>query len=117
MTETIECERTISSLISKGYSLEEVQFLFQTSLRILSAVNAPNLETKCFSQMISRQYRPSPDTIQSLIADGIPTSFIESEIPSFILYWTDVGEVRPEFESRFMIHVRYNWQLWGKNND
>jgi hypothetical protein len=62
---------------------------------------------------LSNEWRPSQDALQILIRQGgINTNFVEDAIPEFILYWRDRGDVSSTWDSKFIQHVRRQWQFY-----
>jgi hypothetical protein len=62
---------------------------------------------------LSNEWRPSQDALQILIRQGgINANFVEDAIPEFILYWRDRGDVSSTWDSKFIQHVRRQWQFY-----
>lgn len=62
---------------------------------------------------ITHQWRPSIDALDILITKGaISSNFVEDAIPEFILYWKDRGDVSNTWDSKFIYHVRRQWQFY-----
>ncbi len=62
---------------------------------------------------ITDHWRPSVDALDILITKGeISRNFVEDAIPEFILYWRDRGEVSNTWDSKFIHHVRRQWQFY-----
>ena len=67
------------------------------------------------SQQISidRQWRPSEDAMHILIEKGgISANFVEDAVPEFILYWRERGDVSNTWDTKFIHHVRRQWQFF-----
>jgi hypothetical protein len=63
---------------------------------------------------ISNQWRPSEDALHILSRQGgINANFIEDAIPEFVLYWRSSGEVSSTWDSKFIQHVRHQWQFYN----
>ena len=57
---------------------------------------------------------PSQDALDILCKQGgINSNFIEDAIPEFILYWRGTGEVSSTWDSKFVQHVRRQWQFFN----
>ena len=62
---------------------------------------------------MSSGWRPSSDALDILCKKGaINANFIEDAIPEFILYWRDTGQTSNTWDSKFVNHVRYQWQYY-----
>ena len=62
---------------------------------------------------LDNDWRPSNDALQILIGQGgINANFIEDAIPEFILYWRDRGDVSSTWDSKFIQHIRRQWQIY-----
>lgn len=59
---------------------------------------------------ISKQWRPSQDCLDILqIQSGIYRDFIETQIPEFILYWTNRAEPMHSWDNIFLRHLKQQW--------
>lgn len=59
---------------------------------------------------ISKQWRPSADCLDILqIQSGIDRQFIETQIPEFILYWTNRAEPMHSWDNIFLRHLKHQW--------
>jgi hypothetical protein len=62
---------------------------------------------------VTGEWRPSLDAMNILIKQGgINANFVEDAIPEFILYWRDRGDVSSTWDSKFIQHVRRQWQFY-----
>jgi hypothetical protein len=62
---------------------------------------------------LTGDWRPSRDALQILIGQGgINSNFVEDAIPEFILYWRDRGDVSSTWDSKFIQHIRRQWQFY-----
>ena len=62
---------------------------------------------------VTGDWRPSVDALDILVSKGgINTNFVEDAIPEFILYWRDRGELSSTWDSKFIQHVRRQWQFY-----
>ena len=62
---------------------------------------------------IDREWRPSEDAMQILTdKGGISANFVEDAVPEFILYWRERGGVSNTWDTKFIHHVRRQWQFF-----
>ena len=62
---------------------------------------------------VTDQWQPSSDALDILtIKGGINKNFVEDAIPEFVLYWRDRGDVSSTWDSKFIHHVRRQWQFF-----
>ena len=62
---------------------------------------------------VTSEWRPSADALDILIKQGgINPNFIEDAVPEFILYWRDRGDLSSTWDSKFIHHVRRQWQFY-----
>ena len=62
---------------------------------------------------VTEAWRPSIDALDILITKGgISGNFVDDAIPEFILYWRDRGDVSSTWDSKFIHHVRRQWQFF-----
>jgi hypothetical protein len=62
---------------------------------------------------VTSDWRPSADALDILTKQGgINRNFIEDAVPEFILYWRDRGDVSSTWDSKFIHHVRRQWQFY-----
>lgn len=59
---------------------------------------------------ITRDWKPSQDTIEILARDGVEKEFIEHSVPEFILYWMERGNAETTWNSKFIYHIRNQWK-------
>ena len=59
---------------------------------------------------ITDDWTPSEDFFQVLSLTGITKDFSESCIPEFILYWKETGQSHNSWNSKFLQHVKFQWQ-------
>ncbi|MDA0795239.1 MAG: DnaT-like ssDNA-binding domain-containing protein [Proteobacteria bacterium] len=63
---------------------------------------------------VTGEWRPSLDALDILVTKGgINTNFIEDAIPEFILYWRDRGDLSSTWDSKFIQHIRRQWQFFN----
>jgi len=62
---------------------------------------------------VTNEWRPSTDALEILSTKGgINKNFVEDAIPEFILYWRDRGDLSSTWDSKFIHHVRRQWQFF-----
>lgn len=62
---------------------------------------------------LTNEWRPSRDALQISIGQGgINSNFVEDAIPEFILYWRDRGDISSTWDSKFIQHIRRQWQFY-----
>tara|TARA_B110000046_G_scaffold77768_1_gene85870 strand:+ start:5512 stop:6639 length:1128 start_codon:yes stop_codon:yes gene_type:complete len=62
---------------------------------------------------VTGEWQPSQDALDLLIVKGgINPNFVDDAVPEFILYWRDRGDVSSTWNSKFIQHVRRQWQFY-----
>ncbi|MGI1679722.1 MAG: hypothetical protein K6L75_13360 [Cellvibrionaceae bacterium] len=62
---------------------------------------------------MNQQWRPSEDAMDVLIKHAnINPQFVEDAIPEFILYWQERGDSSRTWNSKFIQHVRRQWNRY-----
>jgi hypothetical protein len=69
-------------------------------------------QAKVLEAPMSNEWMPSDDAVSILEHGGISLGFIESAVPEFVLYWREKGTVGSEWNSRFIAHVRRQWERY-----
>ncbi len=59
-----------------------------------------------------REWQPSLDALEILNKSGINQAFIEDCIPEFVLYWQERGEALKTWNSKFIQHIRNQWERY-----
>jgi hypothetical protein len=67
------------------------------------------LHARSSEEPISPDWQPSEDALGILELAGISMSFIEDAIPEFILFWREKGIASSEWNTRFIAHIRRQW--------
>jgi hypothetical protein len=68
-------------------------------------------------KIIHKQWQPSGDCMDILQNQlGIHRSFIESEVPEFILYWTNRAEAMHSWDNIFLRHIKHQWAKTHQGN-
>lgn len=57
-------------------------------------------------------WQPSLEALEILEISGINRSFIEDAIPEFVLYWRERGVAASTWSTRFIAHVRRQWDRY-----
>jgi hypothetical protein len=61
-------------------------------------------------QLITQNWQPSADCVQILvIQSGVDRDFIRSQIPEFILYWTNRSQPMHSWDNVFLRHIKHQW--------
>tara|TARA_B100001123_G_C15244535_1_gene1000381 strand:+ start:580 stop:1671 length:1092 start_codon:yes stop_codon:yes gene_type:complete len=58
---------------------------------------------------MDQSWQPDEEALEILSKAGISEEFIKNEIPEFILYWNEKGEVSDTWNSKFIAQVRRQW--------
>ena len=71
---------------------------------------------------IAPDWQPDPDVYDILRMAEIDRSFAEAQVPEFVLYWRDSGQVHSSWNSKYLHHVKYRWarrhqQPWQGDTD
>jgi hypothetical protein len=69
-------------------------------------------QAKVMEASIASDWQPSEDAVSILEHGGISLGFIEAAVPEFVLYWREKGTVGSEWNSRFIAHVRRQWERY-----
>ena len=59
---------------------------------------------------VQRDWQPSEDAIDILAKGEIPEDFSYDAVPEFVLYWSERGDLGKTWNSRFVSHVKRQWQ-------
>jgi hypothetical protein len=59
-----------------------------------------------------REWQPSLDALEILTKSGISKAFIEDCVPEFVLYWQERGEALKTWNSKFIQHIRNQWERY-----
>ncbi len=62
---------------------------------------------------IQRQWQPSEDAIEILTRVDINPQFIEDALPEFVLYWRERGDGTSTWNSKFITHVKRQWNRYN----
>ena len=68
--------------------------------------------TRVLESTMSADWQPSDDAVSILEHGGINLGFIEEAVPEFVLYWREKGTSGSEWNSRFIAHVRRQWERY-----
>lgn len=55
-------------------------------------------------------WQPLEDAIEILVNGGIDPQFIQDTVAEFVLYWSERGIVTSTWSSKFVTHVRMQWE-------
>ena len=59
---------------------------------------------------ISEEWKPSEDFYEVLVLTEINRNFADSVLAEFILYWKETGQAHNSWNSKFIQHVKFQWQ-------
>ncbi len=116
-----DMQRIASSLRDKGILLiasapliesQELRFAFnERDGRTISAPTPAIVPVaRPASRAISPDWQPELDVMRQLAQYNIPAEFCSAQIPEFVTYWTERGEPRYSWGSRFIKHVLRLWR-------
>ena len=121
-----DMQRICESLRDKGILLVgsapltesgELRFAFNQSAAAKEARpasnNSSNTDTD-FSRAnrIAPNWQPDSATLRLLSQQGVPSEFIEGQVPSFVQYWVERGDSRHAWGNRFLKQVLREWNRW-----
>ena len=66
---------------------------------------------------IRTNWKPEGEAREILIRSGVDNSFIEKEIPEFVLYWSEKKEESDIWNSKFISHIRRQWGRFQNINE
>lgn len=70
-------------------------------------------QRKDANSVIANNWRPSEDALEVLVKHAsINAQFVEDAIPEFVLYWQERGEASRTWNSKFIQHVRRQWNRY-----
>ena len=64
---------------------------------------------------IESKWQPNEDFYDVLTLTDIPKDFADSTIAEFILYWKETGQLHNSWNSKFLQHVKFQWQKYNQN--
>ena len=62
---------------------------------------------------MQQDWHPSQDALEILVNAGIPQDFIEDAIPEFVLYWKERGIRVSTWNTKFIEHIRRQWNKFN----
>ena len=68
------------------------------------------VENKEMPELINPKWNPNEDFYDVLSLTDITKEFADSSLPEFILYWKETGQAHNSWNSKFLQHVKYQWQ-------
>ena len=66
---------------------------------------------------IDSKWLPNEDFYDVLALTDITKDFAESTIAEFILYWKETGQSHNSWNSKFLQHVKFQWQKYNQNQN
>ncbi len=112
-----DLQRIASSLRDKGILLiasaplgesGELRYAFNDRQAPHSGISTPPVPRS--TKTIAPDWRPEEDVIRQLAQYNIPKAFCTDQIPEFVTYWSERGEPRYSWGSRFIKHVLRLWR-------
>ena len=64
---------------------------------------------------IDSKWLPNEDFYDVLTLTNIPKEFADSTLSEFILYWKETGQSHKSWNSKFLQHVKFQWQKQNQN--
>ena len=64
---------------------------------------------------IDSKWLPNEDFYDVLTLTNIPKEFADSTLSEFILYWKETGQSHNSWNSKFLQHVKFQWQKQNQN--
>jgi hypothetical protein len=61
---------------------------------------------------MTSHWRPGEEVLDILELAGISLSFVEDAIPEFVLYWRGQGSASSVWDSKFLAHVKRQWERY-----
>src|SRR5690554_6891960 len=55
-------------------------------------------------------WEPREEAMEILVNAGINQQFVLDTVPEFVLYWSERGTVNKTWNSKFIVHVRMQWE-------
>ncbi len=65
------------------------------------------------SSSMHREWQPGQDALEILVNAGIPQNFIEDAVPEFVLYWRERGIRVSTWNTKFIEHIRRQWNKYN----
>ena len=66
---------------------------------------------------IDSKWLPNEDFYDVLTLTDIPKDFADGTIAEFILYWKETGQSHNSWNSKFLQHVKFQWQKYNQNQN
>ena len=66
---------------------------------------------------IDSKWLPNEDFYDVLTLTNIPKEFADSTLSEFILYWKETGQSHNSWNSKFLQHVKFQWQKYNQNQN
>ena len=76
-----------------------------------SSFQAPPITPPIASaNLIAPNWQPDQELLRRVAEHNIPESFIRQQIPEFITYWRERGEISHSWGAKFLKHVLHQWR-------
>lgn len=103
-------ESQFFNFVKKQYIFNQQQAQKQNQKQLFNTQRVSN------KQQIHQHWQPSQSAIEILhVNNQVPMQFIEDTLPEFILYWQERGDAASTWNSKFLNHVRSQWNLVKSN--
>lgn len=103
-------ESQFFNYVKKQYVFNQQQAQKQNQTQLFNTQRTNN------KQLMSQHWQPSQSAVEILhINNQVPIQFIEDALPEFILYWQERGDAASTWNSKFLNHVRSQWNLVKSN--
>src|SRR5690606_38725580 len=79
----------------------------ETGQQVSAAPPAPAIAS---ANRIDPAWQPDRELLRRIAEHNIPATFIRLQIPEFITYWRERGEISHSWGARFLKHVVHQWR-------
>ena len=94
-------------IAKEGRSISKIEFVaaIKQGRELTTRSNLPRMKTE-----ISPDFYPQESTISILITQGMTEDFILSQVPRFILYFQERGDMHNTWQTKFVAHCELHWR-------
>src|SRR5690606_28953237 len=71
---------------------------------------APASPTIASANRIAPNWQPDRELLRRIAEHSIPETFVREQLPEFITYWRERGEISHAWGARFLKHVLHQWR-------
>lgn len=90
---------------------------FVRHVKIQWARFTATLENDSEPRAIARDWQPSEDLFEVLQLANIPRHFAQRQIPEFVLFWRESGQIHNSWNTKFLQHVKRQWARDGARGE